>query len=123
MSPEFRIKLDENLGVSHVALLARHGYDADRVYDQGLSGAGDAEVWRRVQSESRFFITLDLDFSDVRRFPPESHAGLLLLRPLSRSRNAVAQVLERVLSEHRLQDFAGSLVVADEAQTRLRRRP
>jgi hypothetical protein len=38
------IKLDENLGRPHVALLKRHGYDADRVFDQGLSGVVDAEL-------------------------------------------------------------------------------
>ena len=40
---EVRIKLDENLGRPHVALLKRHGYEADRVFDQGLSGIEDAE--------------------------------------------------------------------------------
>ena len=40
-----RIKLDENLGRPHVILLKRHGYEADRVFDQGLSGIEDADLW------------------------------------------------------------------------------
>ncbi len=123
MKRTLRVKLDENLGTSHVALLLRHGYLADRVHDEGLSGAADSEVWQQVQAERRFFITLDLDFSDVRRFLPGSHAGLLLLRPHSNSRAAVELVLARVLREYRLEDLAGSLVVADDARTRLRRPP
>ena len=65
-----RIKLDENLGRPHVALLKRHGYEADRVFDQGLSGIEDAELWVRVKRDGQFLITLDLGFSDVRRYAP-----------------------------------------------------
>jgi predicted nuclease of predicted toxin-antitoxin system len=115
------VKLDENLGQSHVELLRAAGYQADRVTDQGLSGAADPAVWQRVQAEKRFFITLDLDFSDVRQYPPGSHAGLLLLRPRSNSRDAVSQVLLTVLREHPLGTLSGSFVVADPGQTRIRR--
>jgi predicted nuclease of predicted toxin-antitoxin system len=62
------VKLDENLGRSHVALLRASGYEADRVHDQGLSGEKDATVWERVGAEQRFFITIDLDFADVRQY-------------------------------------------------------
>ena len=71
----FAVKLDENLGRSHVALLQRAGYKADRVYDEAMSGAEDSVVWERVCAEGRFLITLDLDFSDVRRYPPGSPRG------------------------------------------------
>jgi predicted nuclease of predicted toxin-antitoxin system len=116
------IKLDENLGRPHVALLKRHGYDADRVFDQGLSGVVDAELWLHVNREGRFLITLDLGFSDVRRYAPGTHPGILLLRPRRKGRNAVSQVLRRVLAERRLETLAGCLAVADAARTRVRRR-
>ena len=115
------IKLDENLGRPHVALLKRHGYDADRVFDQGLSGVVDVELWVHVKREDRFLITLDLGFSDVRRYAPSTHPGILLLRPRTKGRNAVSQVLRRVLAERRLDTLAGCLAVADEARTRVRR--
>ncbi|WP_293019884.1 MULTISPECIES: DUF5615 family PIN-like protein [unclassified Moorena] len=92
-----------------------------RVTDQGLSGADDEIVWQRVCNEGRFFITLDLDFSDVRRFPPGTHPGILLLRPSRRSRQAVLNLLSRVLNEQPLESLQGCLVVADEMHTRIRR--
>jgi len=79
------VKLDENLAQAHVEFLRRLGYRADRVHDEGLSGATDDVVWQRVCAEGRFFITLDLDFSDVRRYPPGSHHGIMLLRPQTRA--------------------------------------
>jgi predicted nuclease of predicted toxin-antitoxin system len=117
------VKLDENLSNTHAEELRQAGYDRDRVTDEGLLGADDEVVWQQACAEGRFFITLDLDFSDVRRFPPGSHPGILLLRPRSRSRQAVLNLLSRVLSEQPLESLQGCLVVADEIQTRIRRPP
>lgn len=117
------VKLDENLGRSHVELLRKSGYNADRVHDEGLSGETDPTVWERVCAEKRFFITIDLDFADVRQYPPGSHPGILLLRARNRSRSAVLRVLERVLNEQSLTNLSGCLTVADESHTRIRRPP
>src|SRR5206468_2373587 len=80
----FAVKLDENLSRVHVDLLRQAGYDVDRVDEQGLSGATDERVWERVCTDGRFFITLDLDFSDIRRYQPGTHPGILLIRARSR---------------------------------------
>ena len=117
------LKLDENLGRSHVDILRNAGYETDRVHDQGMSGWTDSAVWKRVCDEGRFFITLDLDFADVRRYRPGSHPGILLLRAGNRSRGAVLTVLQRVLNERRLDSLMGCLAVADEIHTRIRRPP
>jgi predicted nuclease of predicted toxin-antitoxin system len=119
----FLIKLDENLSQAHVEFLLRLGYAAERVTDEGLSGADDPVVWQRVLAEGRFFITLDLDFADVRRFPPGGHPGILLLRPRNRSRAAVLEILERVVQEQPMTALAGCFVVADLGHTRIRRPP
>ena len=115
-----RVKLDENLAQRHAEFLRASGYDAERVTDEGLSGATDERVWQEVLKENRFFITLDLDFSDIRQFPPGSHPGILLLRPNSRGRLAVLELLQRILKNHSLEEFRGCLVVADARQTRIR---
>ncbi|WGV26434.1 DUF5615 family PIN-like protein [Halotia branconii] len=115
------VKLDENMAQSHVEFLQQSGYNAERVTDEGLSGAKDEVVWQEVCAEERFFITLDLDFSDVRRFPTGSHPGILLLRSRNRSRQAVVKILTRVINEQPLEALKGCLVVADKIQTRIRR--
>jgi predicted nuclease of predicted toxin-antitoxin system len=118
-----RVKLGENLGRSHAELLRRAGHHVDRLTAEGLSGAADEAVWAHVCAEGRFFITLDLDFSDARRFPPGTHPGILLLRPHTRGRQAVLDVLARVLEEWPLEGLQGCLAVADNAHTRVRRAP
>lgn len=72
-------------------------------------------------AEGRFFITLDLDFSDVRRCQPGTHPGILLIRAKNRSAAAVAEVLARVIAEQPLHTLQGCLSVADESLTRIRR--
>ncbi|MCB1033575.1 MAG: DUF5615 family PIN-like protein [Acidobacteria bacterium] len=117
------VKLDENLGRSHREFLETHGYHVDTVREEGLSGAPDAELWDRVVQEGRFFITLDLDFSDVRKFRPGTHPGILLLRPSRNSRRAVQRVLGRVVLGRSLKELEGCLAVADDRKTRVRRPP
>ena len=119
----FAVKLDENLSLAHVDLLRHAGYDADRVDQQGLSGATDEQVWGRVCAEDRFFITLDLDFSDVRRYPPGTHPGILLIRARNRSASAVRDILAREAAERSLDDLKGCLAIANPSFTRIRRPP
>ncbi|MCC5626333.1 DUF5615 family PIN-like protein [Nostoc sp. CHAB 5715] len=118
---KMKVKLDENMAQTHVEFLQQAGYNADRVTDEGLSGADDDTVWEQVCAEKRFFITLDLDFSDVRRFTPGTHPGILLLRSRNRSRQTVLEILSRVVQEQSLEKLKGCLVVADDIQTRIRR--
>ena len=116
-----RIKLDENLGRTPQRLLEERGHDVDNVYDEALSGADDPDVWRAAQREERLFITLDTDFSDVRRFAPGTHAGLLLLRSQSRSTRAATALLRRVVEAHPLPTLRGCFAVATEGRIRIRR--
>ena len=118
-----KAKLDENLGRTPQRLLERHGHDAENVYDEEMSGASDPEVWKAAQAEGRLLVTLDTDFADVRQYPPGTHAGILLLRPRSRSREAATALLRRVLDAHPLGTLSGCLAVATERHTRVRRPP
>ncbi|MBI2899618.1 MAG: DUF5615 family PIN-like protein [Planctomycetes bacterium] len=116
-----KIKLDENLVASHQRFLLNNGWDTARTHEEGLSGASDERVWQRVCEEGRFLITLDLGFSDIRRFPPGTHPGILLIRARRKDRGAVMGVLQRVLAEGILSTLSGCLSVADETRTRVRR--
>jgi predicted nuclease of predicted toxin-antitoxin system len=75
-----RIKLDENLPVRLAGVLVSLGHDADTVSAEGLSGRADSAVWAATQTAGRFLITQDLDFSDMRRFQPGTHGGILVVR-------------------------------------------
>jgi predicted nuclease of predicted toxin-antitoxin system len=75
-----KIKLDENLPIDLKKVLVLAGHDVHSVRDERLEGHPDREVWESAQRESRFFLTQDLGFADLRSFSPGSHSGILLLR-------------------------------------------
>ena len=116
-----RLKLDENLPARRVAHLAALGYDVDTVPDEGLAGAADDRVWLAAQDAGRFLVTQDLDFSDVRRFRPGTHPGLLLARV---PQDDQWRLCELVTSWFRSADpasWAGCVVVATPRKVRVRR--
>src|SRR5436190_1527827 len=45
------------------------------VYDQGLRGHDDGDIADVCRREQRALVTLDLDFSDVRVYPPAHYPG------------------------------------------------
>lgn len=94
-----KIKLDENIPHRLVDALARRGHDVDTVLDEDLKGHDDAAVWQAAGREGRFFITQDLDFSDMRRFKLGTHPGLLLVRLSEPGADALVGAVSAIVPE------------------------
>ena len=116
-----KIKLDENLPDRLVSVLTGLAHDIDTVREEQLTGRADADVWSAAQAAQRFLITQDLDFSDVRRYTPGTHAGLLLVRLSRPGRNALLERVLTVFQTERVEEWTGCLVVATEQKIRIRR--
>lgn len=116
-----RIKLDENIPHSLVQLLSDQGHDVTTVSEQGLTGCRDDELWKECQSERRFLITQDLDFSDVRKFAPGYHQGILLVRLRDPGRRALALRIADIFRREPVETWKGCFVVASERKLRVRR--
>lgn len=116
-----RIKLDENMPAGLVAILTRLGHDVDTAPQEGLAGENDARLWAATQQENRFFITQDLDFSDVRLYEPGMHHGLLLVRLRKPGRNALKQKVTHLFQTEPVESWQACFVVATEQKVRVRR--
>jgi len=103
------IKLDENLPERLVAALRGLGHDIDTVSAEQLSGQIDPSVWTATQAAQRFFITQDLDFSDIRRYTPGTHSGLLLGRLARPGREALFERLTTVFRTENVEDWRDAL--------------
>ena len=93
-----RGKLDENMPVEAAALLRGAGWSCDTVVDEGLGGAEDATVAEACRVEARVLFTLDLDFADIRTYPPSDFAGIVVFRPSEPDRDAILRMVTRVLT-------------------------
>jgi len=116
-----KIKLDENLPDRLVSSLAGLGHNVDTVYLERLNGHIDEDVWNVTQAAQRFFVTQDLDFSDMRRYTPGSHAGLLLVRLARPGRNALFARVSMLFQTEKVEDWSGCLVVVTDRKIRVRR--
>lgn len=114
-----KIKLDENLPVGIAILLKNLGHETHTVHDEGLMGRTDREVWEAAQKESRLLITQDLHFSDLRKFAPGSHHGILLVRLPSPSRRDLIERIKNIFKNEDVDEWAGCFVVATERKIRV----
>lgn len=93
----------------------------DTAAQEGLAGCPDDEVWAAAQNSHRLLITQDLDFSDLRRFAPGSHAGLLLVRLREPGRGALTQQVRRLFQSEDAARWQGCVVVLTEHKVRILR--
>lgn len=115
------IKLDENLPERLVSVLRDLGHDVDTVRTERLNGRDDIDVWHAAQSAQRFFVTQDLDFSDMRRYTPGTHAGLLLVRLAKPGRDALLERVSSLFASEPVNEWRGCLVVTTDHKVRLKR--
>lgn len=115
-----RFKVDENVPLELVQRLRSRGHDAEHALDEGLGGQPDGVLAAACRREERAIVTLDLDFADVRRFPPSEHAGLIVLRPRLQDRSRILRMVDRLLDRLGEERVAGRLWVVDETSVRLR---
>lgn len=118
-----KVKLDEDLPVTLTDLLNAAGYEASRVFIQGMGGWKDERLWAAIQAEGRFFITADKGFGDIRRYPPGTHAGVLVLRPDEDGIRPLLALATRVIAHYRLDDLMGTITVVTLRGVRIRRAP
>jgi predicted nuclease of predicted toxin-antitoxin system len=89
-----KLKLDENLSRRAGDVVRAAGHDAVSVASQGLGGAPDETLFEVCKREGRALVTLDRDFGQVLRYPPEASAGMVVLEIGPRPTHAA--LLDRV---------------------------
>ena len=116
----FAVKLDEDLSASLAALLAEHGCGTATVRGQGWGGLKDPQLWPRIVAEKRFLVTSDKEFGDIRKFPPGTHPGILVVRPEREKLSEIRRLLEFVLCNHGLERLRGTVSVVTSRGLRVR---
>lgn len=117
-----RFLIDESLPRAVGRVLVAAGHDVIDARDVGLRGAPDDDVMARAISEARTVVAGDTDFANTLRFPPGSHAGIVVLRlpnewdPATRATRAAQAISEALQS-----GITGVLIIVDPARIRVLR--
>lgn len=114
------LKVDENLPTEASVLLQQAGHDALSVRDQQLSGAADSGIATVCQRERRALLTLDLDFADIRAYPPEDYSGIIVLRLARQDKRHVLDILGHLLPKLDAEELIGKLWIVNERTIRIR---
>lgn len=115
-----RFKLDENLPRDAEALLRKAAHDVRTVLDERLGGNPDPRVYDAAQAEDRIFVSFDLDFSDIRVYPPASHKGVWVLRPHTQSIDNTLALLRVALPLLETEPTQGRLWIIEPERVRIR---
>jgi len=113
-------KIDENLPADAAVLIREHGFSADTVGDEGLSGVDDSQLARIAKGARLTLVTLDNDFGNIRAYPPGEYAGILILRPKSQKKAVVLALMKRLLLMLPERSPAGELWIVEPDRVRYR---
>ena len=115
-----KFKLDENIGRRGLEFLTSSGHDVKTARRQELGGATDEELFKACAVEGRALVTLDRDFGQVLRFPPEKTAGVVILEvgPHATLR-AILDRLRDLLAVLETRPLAGALWIVEPGRLRI----
>jgi predicted nuclease of predicted toxin-antitoxin system len=116
-----RLFADECTYATTVRLLQQHGYDIASVFDVGLQGQPDIELLRYAVAEQRVIVTNDLDFANIRHYPPSEHCGVIVLRIRPTNQDRVHTLLIEYLAATVSSQIDKCLVIIDQNKCRVRR--
>lgn len=111
---------DQDVYAVTIAFLSGLGHDVARAAVVGLAQAEDAELLRVAREQKRILVTRVRDFGAL-VFVQGGGPGVIYLRIMPSTQNAVHAELERVLTLHSEQELQSSFVVIEPGLHRVRK--
>jgi predicted nuclease of predicted toxin-antitoxin system len=112
--------LDQDVWLATARFLHDLRHDVVTVASIGLAAANDADLLTTARDQSRIFVTRDRDFGGL-VFIQDFGVGVIYLRMLPSTQNAVHQELVRVLQEHSEEELTKAFVVVEPGRHRFRK--
>lgn len=115
-----RLKLDENLSRHLKAPLETLRHDVTTALEEGLVSKPDSIIADAAKRERRMLLTLDIEFANLKKYPPGNHPGIVLFRPRSLGPLTVNRFVEQFVVSTELSRLAGCVVVVEPSRVRVR---
>ncbi len=85
-----------------------------------MGGEPDPDLAAVCRREGRVLVTLDVGFADLRSYPPQEQAGIIVLRLRRQDKPHVVGVLRRLLPLLESEPLSRRLWIIDEERVRVR---
>lgn len=117
-----RFLIDADLPRSAGEVVRRHGHEAVDARDIGLGSAKDPVIARYAQAQGLCLLSGDFDFADIRNYPPEQYAGIVVLYlPRTATAAYINALLESFFEQTNLiPQLPGKLAIVEHGRIRLR---
>lgn len=118
-----RCKIDENIPVEACALFRQAGHDCESVFDERLAGCSDMRIIQACIEEDRVLLTLDMDFADIRTYPPGTHPGIIIVRIFRQDKFELLRIFRKLNTLLKNHSPAGNLWILEPQRLRIRTCP
>ncbi|RKZ87279.1 MAG: hypothetical protein DRR19_13825 [Candidatus Parabeggiatoa sp. nov. 1] len=112
--------LDQDVYAVTARFLTDLGYDVIKAEQLGLSQAKDEELLGEAKKQNRLFVTRDRDFGRI-VFLSCLGTGVIYLRILPSTQNAVHNELEKVLKTYSFESLKSAFVLVEPNRHRFRK--
>ncbi|MGD0653245.1 MAG: DUF5615 family PIN-like protein [Thermoguttaceae bacterium] len=114
--------IDADLPRPTAEVIRLNGHQARDVRDVGLGSAPDEVIATYAKANGLCLITGDFDFADIRDYPPEDYAGLVVLGlPKNANREFILRLVEAFLNHPEIiAQLPGRLAIVEPGRIRLR---
>jgi len=115
-----KFKIDENLPVEFVDVLESSGYVAMTTLEQELNGKVGTVVINKCLEEKFILVTLDLDFADIKLYPPHKYPGIIIIRAKYQDKWHLLEIFKSVIPNFKHDKIKGTLWIVEEKKIRIR---
>ncbi len=117
-----RFLIDADLPRPTGDLVRSLGHEGTDVRDVGLGASPDDHVAAYARSHGLCLLTGDFGFADIRDYPPENYAGLVVfVFPKNANRAVILHLVEAFLRNSEIvSQLPGRLAIAEPGRVRLR---
>jgi len=115
-----RLLIDQDVYAATTRFLKSLGHDAVTASELGLAQGSDETLLRVAAEQKRILVTRDRDYGAL-VFLKSIGAGVLYLRVLPSTQDAVHAELAKVLGQYSAHELAAAFVVIEPAGHRIRR--
>ena len=114
--------IDADLPRPTASLIRGLGHDVADVREVGLGSAQDSRIAQYARNHGMCLLTGDFDFADIRDYPPEDYAGIVVfVLPDNANRERILRLIAGFFQEESvLSRLPGRLAIAEPGRIRLR---